>query len=263
MYDHLSGKQVAGLYPLLPDSSCYLLAVDFDKENWKADVLALAQACRDEDIPYLVEIYRSGAGAHLWIFFSEAVPAWSARTLGFKLLDKAMNLHPGLSFNSYDRLFPNQDTMPAGGFGNLIALPLQYQARNRGCTVFVDDDLIPYPDQWALLSRQESLSPVQLGEKIGKEADSDANADVTMPWEQALPVETEKIIGCPETITLIYRSTQAGSTEQLKANRKSLSMTTLILDCQCLNACSGNAKKATKPWGTSLPLQGKPSCFRH
>ncbi|MGO2381664.1 TOTE conflict system archaeo-eukaryotic primase domain-containing protein [Halomonas sp. AOP7-E1-9] len=90
VYDHLSGKPVVGLYPLLPDSSCYLLAVDFDKENWKADGRALAQACRDEDIPYLVEISRSGAGAHLWIFFSEAVPAWSARTLGFKLLDKAI-----------------------------------------------------------------------------------------------------------------------------------------------------------------------------
>ncbi|CAO1659046.1 DNA helicase [Halomonas sp. NYA30] len=194
---------MVGLYPLLPDSSCYLLAVDFDKENWKADVRALAQACRDEDIPYLVEISRSGAGAHLWIFFSEAVPAWAARTLGFKLLDKAMDHHPGLSFNSYDRLFPNQDTMPAGGFGNLIALPLQYQARNRGCTVFVDDVLIPYPDQWALLSRHKPLSPAQLGEKVGREPDSDATADVTMPWEQALPVETEKIIGCPETITLI------------------------------------------------------------
>nr|WP_231125680.1 DEAD/DEAH box helicase [Halomonas piezotolerans] len=203
MYDHLSGKQVAGLYPLLPDSSCYLLAVDFDKENWKADVLALAQACRDEDIPYLVEISRSGAGAHLWIFFSEAVPAWSARTLGFKLLDKAMNLHPGLSFSSYDRLFPNQDTIPAGGFGNLIALPLQHQARHRGCTVFVDDNLTPYPDQWALLSRQKSLSPDQLGEKIGRKPDADATADVALPWEQALPVETGKITGCPDTVTLI------------------------------------------------------------
>jgi hypothetical protein len=110
---------------LLRDSSCYLLAVDFDKEDWRADVRALAQACRDEGVPYLVEISRSGAGAHLWVFFSDAVPAWSARALGFKLLDKAMERHPGLSFDSYDRLFPNQDTMPDGGFGNLIALPLQ------------------------------------------------------------------------------------------------------------------------------------------
>ncbi|PTB98731.1 DNA helicase [Marinobacter sp. Z-F4-2] len=202
VYEHLSGKHVAGLYPLLPDSSCYLLAVDFDKEDWRADVRALAQACRDEGIPYLVEISQSGAGAHLWVFFSDAVPAWSARALGFKLLDKAMERHPGLSFDSYDRLFPNQDTMPDGGFGNLIALPLQHQARSRGCTVFVDDELNPYPDQWALLSRQEAVSPDQLRELVGKEPECDATAAVALPWEQSLPVETGVIEGCPERITL-------------------------------------------------------------
>ncbi|PPI82410.1 DNA helicase [Marinobacter maroccanus] len=202
VYDHLSGKHVAGLYPLLPDNSCYLLAVDFDKEDWRADVRALAQACRDEGVPFLVEISQSGAGAHLWIFFSDAVPAWSARALGFKLLDKAMEQHPGLSFESYDRLFPNQDTMPDGGFGNLIALPLQHQARSRGCTVFVDDELNPYPDQWALLSRQETVSPDQLRELVGKEPESDATAAVALPWEQSLTVETGMIAGCPESITL-------------------------------------------------------------
>tara|TARA_R110000824_G_scaffold207846_1_gene393409 strand:- start:33159 stop:35531 length:2373 start_codon:yes stop_codon:yes gene_type:complete len=203
VYDHLSGKHVAGLYPLRPDSSCYLLAVDFDKGDWKTDVLALAHACRGEDIPYLVEISRSGAGAHLWIFFSEAVQAGSARALGFKLLDKAMELHPGLSFDSYDRLFPNQDTMPDGGFGNLIALPLQHEARHRGCTVFVDDDLTPYPDQWALLCQQKTLSLAQLTELIGRKTNADVPADTVLPWEQSLPVETGEISGCPERITLI------------------------------------------------------------
>tara|TARA_R110001599_G_scaffold261639_2_gene462057 strand:+ start:2939 stop:5122 length:2184 start_codon:yes stop_codon:yes gene_type:complete len=203
VYDHLSGKQIAGLYPLLPDSSCYLLAVDFDKGDWRTDVRALAQACRGENIPYLVEISRSGAGAHLWIFFAEAVSAVSARALGFKLLDKTMELHPGLSFDSYDRLFPNQDTMPDGGFGNLIALPLQHEARNRGCTVFVDDDLTPHPDQWGLLSRQETLSSTQLGELISKETNADVTADPLLPWEQSLPIETGMISGCPERITLV------------------------------------------------------------
>lgn len=203
VYDHLSGKQVAGLYPLLPDSSCYLLAFDFDKGNWTTDIRALIKACRGESIPYLVEISRSGMGVHLWIFFSEAVPARSARALGFKLLDKAMELHPGLSFDSYDRLFPNQDTMPDGGFGNLIALPLQHEARNRGCTVFVDDDLRPHPDQWALLSRQKMLSSAQLEELVGSATDVDVASDTVLPWEQSLPVETGVISGCPERITLI------------------------------------------------------------
>ncbi|WP_018404697.1 TOTE conflict system archaeo-eukaryotic primase domain-containing protein [Marinobacter gelidimuriae] len=203
VYDHLSGKHTAGLYPLLPDSSCYLLAVDFDKDDWRADVRALAEACRGEAIPYLVEVSRSGAGAHLWIFFPEAVSAFSARALGFKLLDKAMELYPGLSFDSYDRLFPNQDTMPDGGFGNLIALPLQHEARNRGCTVFVDDELTPYADQWTLLSEQKTLSLAQLREMVGKGPDSDLTAEVSLPWEQSLPVEAGIITGCPERITLI------------------------------------------------------------
>jgi len=202
VYDHLSGKHVVGLYPLLPNSSCYLLAVDFDKEDWRADVRALAQACRGEGIPYLVEVSRSGAGAHLWVFFSDAVPAWSARALGFKLLDQAMERHPGLSFESYDRLFPNQDTMPDGGFGNLIALPLQHQARSRGCTVFVDDELNPYSDQWAQLSRQKTLSPVQLGEMVGNEPGTEVREEVVLPWEQSLTVGTDMISGCPEIITL-------------------------------------------------------------
>ena len=203
IYDHLSGKHVAWLYPLLPDSSCYLLAVDFDKDDWSADVRALAQACRGEGIPYLVEVSRSGAGAHLWIFFSEAVSAGSARALGFTLLNKAMELHPSLSFDSYDRLFPNQDSMPDGGFGNLIALPLQFEARNRGCTVFVDDELTPHADQWALLSQQKTLSLARLRELVGREPDSDLTAEVSMPWEQSLPVEAEIITGCPASITLI------------------------------------------------------------
>ncbi|EAZ99864.1 TOTE conflict system archaeo-eukaryotic primase domain-containing protein [Marinobacter sp. ELB17] len=203
VYDHLSGKHTAGLYPLLPDSSCYLLAVDFDKDDWRADVRALAEACRGEAIPYLVEVSQSGAGAHLWIFFPEAVSAFSARALGFKLLDKAMELYPGLSFDSYDRLFPNQDTMPDGGFGNLIALPLQHEARNRGCTVFVDDELTPYADQWTLLSEQKTLSLAQLREMVGKGPDSDLTAEVSLPWEQSLPVEAGIITGCPERITLI------------------------------------------------------------
>jgi len=206
VYDHLSGKHVTGLYPLLPDSSCYLLAADFDKGDWKANVRALAQACRGEGVPYLMEVSRSGAGAHLWVFFSEAVQASSARRLGFKLLDKAMELHPGLSFDSYDRLFPNQDTMPDGGFGNLIALPLQHEARSRGCTVFVDDNFAPYPDQWALLSQQQTLASAQLEELVGNEANSGVTVDTVLPWESTLPVDTGKLSGCPESITLILTS---------------------------------------------------------
>ncbi|WP_428357184.1 TOTE conflict system archaeo-eukaryotic primase domain-containing protein [Methyloprofundus sp.] len=153
IYDHLTGKQVVGLYPLLENNRCYLLAADFDKTGWQAAVKAMAQACAAFSIPYALEISRSGNGAHLWIFFSEPVLAKEARALGFCLLDKAMEIHPGISFESYDRLFPNQDMMPEGGFGNLIALPLQYQARQQSNSLFVNEQLQPYSDQWGFLSQ--------------------------------------------------------------------------------------------------------------
>ena len=202
VYGHLSGEHVAGLYPLLPDNRCYLLAVDFDKDDWRAEVQALARACRNLDIPYLVEISQSGFGAHLWVFFSESVSAWAARALGFKLLDDAMELHPGLSFDSYDRLFPNQDMMPEGGFGNLIALPLQNRARTRDCTVFVDDNLSPYPDQWMVLRAQKTVTPERVHELVGNEPVQNSLEDVAEPWEQSLPIEAGTIAGCPEKVAV-------------------------------------------------------------
>ncbi|MCU7860282.1 MAG: hypothetical protein KZQ86_10750 [Candidatus Thiodiazotropha sp. (ex Lucinoma kastoroae)] len=125
IYDHLTGKHTAGLYPLLNNDHCWLLAVDFDKSDWKLAVAAFSGACAAWNIPCAVERSRSGNGAHIWIFFDSRIPAQDARRLGFALLDSAMESHAGLSFDSYDRLFPNQDTMPNGRFGNLIALPLQ------------------------------------------------------------------------------------------------------------------------------------------
>lgn len=132
IFDHLSGAQTVGLYPLMHDDTCRLLAVDFDKSDWQQAARAFAQVCDDKGIPYAIERSRSGNGAHIWIFFESQVPARDARRLGFGLLDRAMESYPGLSFDSYDRLFPNQDSVPSGGFGNLIALPLQQQPRQYG-----------------------------------------------------------------------------------------------------------------------------------
>ncbi len=128
IYRHLAGQQVVGLYPLMHDNTCYFLAADFDKGQWQEEVKAMSKACHNFEIPHAIEISRSGNGAHLWVFFNEKVPAKEARLLGFGLLDKAMEFYPNLSFDSYDRLFPNQDILPEGGFGNLIALPLQKKA---------------------------------------------------------------------------------------------------------------------------------------
>lgn len=141
VYHHLAGQKVVGLYPLLQDNTCFLLATDFDKGSWQDEVKAMSRSCTEYSVPHAVEISRSGNGAHLWIFFDEKVPASEARLLGFGLLDKAMEIYPNLSFDSYDRLFPNQDILPEGGFGSLIALPLQREARLAGNSSFVDAEL--------------------------------------------------------------------------------------------------------------------------
>jgi len=158
IFNHLSGKDIVGVYPMLPDNSCCFLAADFDKKNWKLEVQAMSSACDQLQIPHLIEISQSGNGAHLWIIFASNVPAASARRLGFSLLDKAMESYPSLSFESYDRLFPNQDVMPEGGFGNLIALPLQKQARRYGFSSFVDKEFNVISDQWRHLKNVKRLS---------------------------------------------------------------------------------------------------------
>jgi superfamily II DNA or RNA helicase len=124
-----SADFVIGIYPLMIDDRCWFLAVDFDKASWQLDVSAFAETCKVNSVPYSIEISRSGKGAHVWLFFSQPVFAIEARKLGSYLLTLAMDKHPSLDFESYDRLFPNQDTMPKGGFGNLIALPLQKKPR--------------------------------------------------------------------------------------------------------------------------------------
>lgn len=149
---HLSGKHTIGVYPLLPDETCWFLAVDFDKATWKEDAVAYLKTCEELNISAALERSRSGNGGHVWIFFNSPIQAGLARKLGSVVLTYTMERHPRLGLDSYDRFFPSQDTMPKGGFGSLIALPLQRGPRDKGHTLFLDKDFNPYPDQWAFLS---------------------------------------------------------------------------------------------------------------
>lgn len=149
---HLRGKAVFGIYPMLPDETCYFLAMDFDDEGWHKDVRLLREICTEKDIPFTVERSQSGNGAHVWFFFKDQISAATARKFGTLLLTHAMSKRHEIKFSSYDRLFPNQDTLPKGGFGNLIALPLQATARKSNNSIFIDENFMPYNDQWHFLS---------------------------------------------------------------------------------------------------------------
>ncbi len=152
IHDHLTGKQTIGVYPLLPDETCRFLTVDFDKTTWKDDVEAFLKTCEEMVVPAVMERSRSGNGGHIWIFFESPIQATFARKLGSAILTSTMEKHRHVGLDSYDRFFPNQDTMSKGGFGNLIALPMQRGPCEKGNTLFLDRKFKPYPDRWTYLS---------------------------------------------------------------------------------------------------------------
>ncbi|MEK3990858.1 TOTE conflict system archaeo-eukaryotic primase domain-containing protein [Robertmurraya sp. FSL R5-0851] len=157
IYEHLSGKKTIGIYPLLKDDTCYFLAIDFDKSSWRDDASAFLKTCKEYNVPSFTEKSRSGNGCHIWIFFEEPIPAAKARKLGNSLLSKTLELRYEIGLDSYDRMFPNQDILPDGGFGNLIALPLQRTPRQNGNSIFVNVDFEPIKDQWAYLAKVQKL----------------------------------------------------------------------------------------------------------
>lgn len=193
IYSHLSGEHTIGVYPLLADDSCYFLAVDFDEADWKEDAQAFIQSCSELGIPAALEISRSGNGAHAWIFFATNVSARDTRRLGTAIISHTCSRTRQLKLTSYDRLFPNQDTMPKGGFGNLIALPLQKKPRENGFSVFVDKHLQPYPDQWAFLAKIQPMAVVDIEPTILRATGNAHPLDVTFideedhkePWKRS------------------------------------------------------------------------------
>ncbi len=190
---HLRGRQTIGIYPMLTDGACWFLAADFDKQTWQQDAEAFLATCRSKQIPSALERSRSGNGGHVWIFFAEPVPVPLARRLGAHLLTETMKRDPDIGFESYDRLFPNQDTMPDGGFGNLIALPLQHGPRQNGNSVFLDESFEPYRDQWAFLS---TLSRLTLAQAVAV-VEAAERQDQVIDLQQPLDEENEEPWGEP------------------------------------------------------------------
>jgi len=200
---HLDAREdrTIGIYPMLQDETCWFLAMDFDKKNWREDAAAVMKVCKEYDIPAALERSRSGNGGHVWIFFSESIDASRARRLGAIILALTMKRRYQLGLDSYDRLFPNQDTLPKGGFGNLIALPLQGGPRKIGNSVFVDEKFEPYEDQWRFLSEVRKLSDEEVARFIQSNRTEDqynagiagSDDEVVQPWETAIKPVAEKV----------------------------------------------------------------------
>ena len=202
IYDHLAGEHTVGVYPLLTDDTTHFLAVDFDEAEWRDDAQAFVQSCNELGVQVALEISRSGNGAHAWIFFAARVSARDARRLGTAIISHTCARTHQLKLTSYDRLFPNQDTMPKGGFGNLIALPLQKKPREDGYSMFVDATFQPHPDQWAFLALIQPMPPHDIEPTILRATGNAHPLDVTFideedqkePWRRS-PSLFKKLAG--------------------------------------------------------------------
>lgn len=196
-YDHKGNEFVMGIYPMLLDETCYFLAADFDKATWEHDAVAFLKTCHQKNLPAVLERSRSGNGAHVWLFFEESISAALARKLGALILTETMESNPEVGLDSYDRFFPNQDTLPRGGFGNLIALPLQKSARNAGNSVFINDQLQVIEDQWSYLAGIKKIARFEV-EQLVEEAEAKggvvgirleiAEEENKTPWKRSAPL---------------------------------------------------------------------------
>jgi superfamily II DNA or RNA helicase len=202
---HLKGDVHVGVYPLLDGDRCWWLAADFDGQDALTEALMYVKAGRAFGVPVALEVSRSGVGMHAWTFFTAPVPAGTARRLGTGLLREAMAIRGKVNLASYDRLFPSQDLLPAGGVGNLIALPLFRSARDRNATVFLNlENLEPHPDQWSYLSTLGRMTPKEVSRAADQAGRVPAGSQVT---RLAAPLST-KIQ--PEAATVVRARLGAG-----------------------------------------------------
>ena len=198
--DHLLGRDIVGSYAIRGDDTCIFLMIDFDKKSWQRDALSFKNTARTIGVETAIERSHSEHGAHVWIFFSDYIPANKARQLGFLILGLSNANNPTLSLDSYDRLHPNQGTLPKGSFGNHVALPLQKNARDKGHTMFVDDNYQVIENQWKYLTQIKRPSREDVNDLLEKYLPSNQHFFISEEdghmanAEKIMDIAVEKII---------------------------------------------------------------------
>lgn len=180
-------RDVIGQYVLDKDGNTKVLVIDFDGADWKEATNAIRLVAKSHGIDAAVERSRSGNGAHVWFFFLELTSAKIAREFGSSLITEAAALNKTITFEAFDRMLPAQSTIPEGGFGNLIALPFQGKAQGKGNSVFIDEQFMPFPDQWLYLSHIQLIPRVtvhSLIDSINNRPHGTAAANTTAPHSQ-------------------------------------------------------------------------------
>lgn len=240
-----------------------MLVADFDGLTAMLDALAYLKAARSWSVPVALEVSRSGVGAHAWVFFTAPVPAESARGLGTALLREAMAVRGHMDLASYDRLFPSQDVLPAGGVGNLIAAPLHGGSRADGTTVFLDlATMEPFDDQWAFLSMLGRMSPAEVtrvARKAGRISVGTSIDRIGVAASTRIRVAPPSAVHARlaagirvETEELPRRCTRHSSTRRPCPTLSS----TNASDCECPpGTLHGSCAATTRPWtaGSSCP----------
>jgi len=192
---HLRGRKTYGIYPLLDDNTSYFLAADFDGKSWQVDAKNFMDECATISLPAYLERSRSGNGGHVWLFFEERFPACKSRKIVFEILKQIKIIDLFDKDDSFDRLFPNQDCLTGKGIGNLIALPLQGEARKKENTIFLNpkNSFKPYENQWQVLSKLKKI-PIELLDDVYDKLCKDGEYDNYANYSKLALILKEQVV---------------------------------------------------------------------
>ena len=229
---HLLGKSALGIYPILEDNTSHFLAADFDGEHWLEDAQRYIEECTRIKLHSYLERSKSGNGGHVWIFFEELYPCWKSRRIGLEIVRRALGLSMFDKEVSFDRLFPNQDDVPKGGFGNLIALPLQGNYVAKKNAIFIDPHTgKPFDDQWGFLATIYKHTEVELNAALaildgGNEATnvSPKGEGGTLTIHTGKQIRIPRVSLTPTTVQFLKEKLNFLNTEYLTKKRMGMSV---------------------------------------